>query len=316
MAVWFALPHQLKAKGVLGMNERNARCISAQNRRRFYPNADNKIRTKILAAEAGLPVPELYFSIRSVGEIKSVYRRLNSYQSFVIKPARGSGGEGVLVLTRTDDNQLANTHGEIIPEPIVRMHIANILHGLYSLGGKPDEAMVEYTINFDPCFADVTYKGVPDIRIIVFCGIPIMAMLRLPTSLSGGRANLHQGAIGVGIDLRTGITRGGVQRSSRVSHHPDSNNPIEGIQIPHWDEILNISAKCFEVSSLGYLGVDIALDADRGPLILELNARPGLAVQIANDIGLRNRVAIAEKYSKQKLPFDKRLEVIPLFFEE
>lgn len=309
----FALPHRLKAQGVLGMNERNARCISPNNRRRFYPNADNKIRTKVLAAAAGLPVPELYFAIRSVGEIKKIYRRLKSYDTFVIKPARGSGGEGVIVFTTTPEGEFANTNGKVLPEAEIRMHIANILHGLYSLGGESDEAMVEYTINFDPCFADVTYKGVPDIRIIVFCGIPILAMLRLPTSDSGGRANLHQGAIGVGIDLLTGITRGGVQGSSKVANHPDTNNPIAGIQIPHWQSILEISAKAYDVSKLGYLGVDIALDAKRGPLILELNARPGLAVQIANGIGLGKRVEIAEKYRGIELTIEQRLDIIETF---
>ncbi len=306
-------PWTLRKRGVLGMNERNARCIAANNKRKYYPNADDKIRTKRLALEAGLPVPELYFSVRHVGEIKTVYRRLKSYPSLVIKPARGSGGEGVIVLGQDEEGLLRNTHGEIITDTAIRVHLSNILHGLYSLGGEMDEAMVEYRIEFDPCFADITYKGVPDIRIIVFRGVPIMGMLRLPTKSSNGRANLHQGAIGVGVNLLTGITRGGVQGSAPSSIHPDTGNKITGVQIPYWDQILEISSKAHAVAKLGYLGVDIALDATRGPLILELNARPGLAVQIANGIGLRDRVALVEQQVKPIETMEDRLAIIKQF---
>jgi D-alanine-D-alanine ligase-like ATP-grasp enzyme len=38
---------------------------------------------------------------------------------------------------------------------------------------------------------------------------------------------------------------------------------------------------------MDYLGVDVVLDAQRGPVILEVNVRPGLAVQLANRMGLR-----------------------------
>ncbi|MRR31196.1 alpha-L-glutamate ligase-like protein, partial [bacterium] len=46
----------------------------------------------------------------------------------------------------------------------------------------------------------------------------------------------------------------------------------------------------FEMTGLGYLGVDLVIDRDRGPLLLELNARPGLAIQLANRHGLRTRL--------------------------
>jgi len=36
--------------------------------------------------------------------------------------------------------------------------------------------------------------GLPDIRIICFNMVPVIAMLRIPTELSDGKANLHSGA--------------------------------------------------------------------------------------------------------------------------
>jgi alpha-L-glutamate ligase-like protein len=173
-------------------------------------------------------------------------------------------------------------------------HISNILSGMYSLGGLPDTALIEQRVEFDPIFADVSYQGVPDVRTIVFRGVPVMAMIRLPTRMSDGKANLHQGAIGVGIDLITGKTFSGVWHEQIVEQHPDTGASIIDLQIPDWDEILKLTAQCYDLAGLGYTGVDIVLDRDHGPLMLEMNARPGLSIQIANRCGLLKRLEKAK----------------------
>jgi alpha-L-glutamate ligase-like protein len=154
--------------------------------------------------------------------------------------------------------------------------------------------MIETLVHFDPQFANLTYHGVPDIRVIVFKGYPVMAMTRLPTRMSHGKANLHQGAIGAGIDLATGLTFGGVSGNHLVEEHPDTGQRIEGFRVPYWSRIISMAAHCYEAVELGYLGVDIVLDRDLGPLILELNARPGLNIQLANRRGLRSRLEAIE----------------------
>jgi hypothetical protein len=59
--------------------------------------------------------------------------------------------------------------------------------------------------------------------------------------------------------------------------------------------MLELAARSYELTGLGYQGIDIVLDRDKGPLLLELNARPGLAIQIANQAGLGPRLnAITE----------------------
>ena len=179
--------------------------------------------------------------------------------------------------------------GDTISDHDVAYYLSNILSGMYSLASQPDVALVEYRVNFDPVFAKITYKGVPDIRVVVYRGVPAMAMLRLPTKESDGKANLHKGGIGAGVDIKTGITTTAVQHDKVVELHPDTNLPVSNLQIPNWDKILYISALSAELSHLGYLGVDIVLDENLGPLILELNARPGLAIQIANRMGFTNR---------------------------
>jgi alpha-L-glutamate ligase-like protein len=114
----------------------------------------------------------------------------------VVKPAQGSGGDGILVITgrsKRKRNMFRRSSGLLISEAEIQHHLSNIISGQYSLSGNPDKALIEYCVHFDPIFAEVSYQGVPDIRVIVYRGYPAMAMVRLPTRASDGKANLHQG---------------------------------------------------------------------------------------------------------------------------
>lgn len=282
----FCTPEELRSHGVLSMNRRNVEFIALLNKRKDYPKADNKLLTKELAQEHGVAAPRLYTTFEYAGELHAFTERTDDLESFVIKPARGSGGEGVLVIDGRDGDSYIRGKKERYSFYELRYHCAGILHGLYSLGGRPDMVIVEEKVTFDTIFEGLTVDGVPDIRLIVVKGIPIMAMLRLPTMASRGRANLHQGAVGVGVDIATGKTTTAVAGSQNIKHHPDTGKELCGLQLPHWERLLEIAAKCYDFSNLGYLGVDIVYDMSKGPLLLEINARPGLAIQIANRMGL------------------------------
>ncbi len=247
--------------------------------------------------EQGLEVPELISVARSMRQAAHIDELLRDNHEFVIKPANGSGGNGILVITDRKADYFVDSDGGLVQHADLEHHITNVIGGLYSLGGQPDSAMIESLVHFDPAFSKLTYHGVPDIRVIVYRGYPVMAMTRLPTRQSHGKANLHQGAIGVGIDIHTGVTIGGVSGNDLVSVHPDTGAAIEGFQIPHWSRMVSMAARCYEAVELGYLGVDIVLDRDLGPLILELNARPGLNIQIANRHGLCHRLDAVDEIS-------------------
>ncbi len=305
----FAVAKMLRHKGVLGLNERNADFIMRLNPRALYPRVDDKALTKKLALAAGMAVPDLYGVIAHQAEVKTFADIVRDYDSFVVKPAQGSGGDGILVITgrslrRRDCFRLSS--GVLITEEEIQHHISNIVGGQYSLSGNRDKALIEYCVHFDPTFAEVSYQGVPDIRVIVYRGYPTMAMVRLPTRSSDGKANLHQGAVGAGVDMRSGMTMTGVLDNLLVEEHPDTGVLIAGIVIPQWDFILESSARGYEVTGLGYLGVDMVIDNDLGPLILEMNARPGLNIQIANDTGLAHRIArIEEAYDASASPKER-----------
>lgn len=287
----FELPWvTLRKLGIMGLNERNADFILRYNERKNYPLVDNKRLTKLLAIEAGIQVPALYGMVEIIHEIEALNELLQLYEDFVVKPAHGTGGEGILIVTGRHNGKYRLVDGTVIDDAELGHHVANILGGMYSLGGLPDSALIEYRVKFNPIFEHISYQGIPDIRTLVFRGVPCMAMIRLPTRLSGGRANLHQGAIGVGIDMLTGLTCTGVWHESLVEHHPDTGSGLSGLAIPHWPEILDLTAECHDLVKLGFIGVDIVLDEDNGPMMLEINARPGLSIQLANRHGLLSRL--------------------------
>jgi alpha-L-glutamate ligase-like protein len=299
---------RMNESGVLGLNRRNGDYILKLNQRRFFPLVDDKVLCKSRLLERGLAVPELIAIASYMQQASHLEELIGENKEFVIKPAHGSGGDGILIIKDRKSDYFINSDGHLVQRGYLEHHLTNVISGLYSLGGQPDVAMFESLVHFDPAFSNLTYLGVPDIRVIVYRGYPVMAMARLPTRQSHGKANLHQGAIGVGVDIGSGVTVGGVWGNSAVSLHPDTGVEIAGFQVPHWSIIVSMAARCYEAVQLGYLGVDIVLDRDLGPLILELNARPGLNIQIANRSGLRTRLnAVDELRTLQTNP-DQRVE--------
>lgn len=286
---------RFERSGVLGINGRNVDYIMQCNPRPAYPLVDNKVFTKRLAEAHGIAVPALYHLVKYHGDLKNIRDTLRERRSFVVKPARGWGGGGILLVTDRSAESLVDQNGDLIPWPDFIHHLANILSGVYSLAGLEDQALIEELVHPDPVFAPITYEGIPDIRIIVYRGIPAMAMLRLPTLASNGKANLCRGAIGAGIEIGTGLTLTAVQNTRIISRHPDTGRPVSGVQVPYWEKMLQTAAVLGEIVGLGYIGVDLLIDRQRGPLLLELNARPGLSIQIANMCGLKKRLELIDR---------------------
>jgi alpha-L-glutamate ligase-like protein len=298
---------RLKELGILGMNRRNAACILDRNSRTLFPLVDDKLRMQDLCRRIHVPTPVVYGSIDYHSMLRRFPHNLGDHADFVIKPNQGSAGRGVLVLVGRDGKGYRRHNGERVRVDQVRQHLSDILSGMYSLGGRPDRAIFQQRVRLHPAFAAVAYQGIPDIRVIVYRNEPAMAMLRLPTKASNGRANLHQGGIGAGIDLASGFTHHAVQRNRMVECHPDTGMPVIGMRVPYWPRVLEMARRVACAVGLGYLGVDIVIDEVDGPMLLEANARPGLAIQIANGRGLLPRLeaidALCDKPSEPTMNF-------------
>ena len=313
MFAWFknfCKPSELKASGVLGMNARNYKIIAQNNSRRLYPLVDDKVQTKKLAAQAGINTPQLIGVIEYQHQVKDFVNLISGHRQFVIKPAHGSGGKGVLVIKQWGNGEFITASNKVLSFQDVYKHISNTLSGLFSLGGQYDVALIEEMVHFSNMFKNFSYQGVPDVRIIVYKGYPAMSMMRLATAESGGRANLHQGAVGVGLDITTGKTLNAVMHNLPITKHPDTGADLKTLVVPDWREHLLIGAKSFEMTGLGYLGADIVMDENSGPMMLELNARPGLAIQIANGNGLINAIKKIDKTYPQNLTAEERVDFI------
>lgn len=279
-----------KSEGILGMNARNLEYVRPCNRRGAIHLANNKIRSKEVLSATGIPVPRIYGIVKNRRELE-IFKWANLPKSFVLKPNHGRGGEGIkIIYGQKKDLRWISTEGESVTIMELQDHIMNIFDGFYSLSGVPDIAFFEERIKLSKTFKPYAYKGIPDIRVIVYNKVPVMAMLRLPTKESGGKANLHLGGIGAGIDIATGITTHAIIRDKKIEKTSDTKLALSGIRIPYWRSILEIAIKCQTVSKLGYAGVDVAIDKERGPVVLEINARPGLSIQNANLAFLKYRL--------------------------
>ena len=307
-------PRKLREQGVLGMNSRNIDYIGRSNNRSRFPLVDNKLKTKKIAEQHGLSVPALFGVVSIQREVQTLGKLIAGIEKFVIKPAQGSGGKGILVITERRGEDFIKSTGATLDYRDLKRHTSNILSGLYSLGGRPDVAMIEDMIDFDPVLSNFSHEGVPDIRVIVYRGFPVMVMMRCSAHSSDGKANLHQGAVGVGIDIVTGHSLYAIQKNQKVEVHPDTGFRFDELEIPYWESILKLAAGCFEMTGLGYFGADIVLDRKNGPMILELNARPGLAIQMANQAGLKKRLKMVDELRPVERPVEERIRLAKQMF--
>ena len=284
----------MKLSSILGLNSRSA--IFGNGSSRGKRIARSKILTKRILKRAGVPTPKLYKVFRTDYDISNFdWRKISS--SFALKPSKSSYGDGIIIIRKKSKDLRAwvTTQRKKIYKEDLDLHVLDILEGAYSIGNVPDIAFCEEYIARHKIFKRYAYRGTPDVRVLVFNSVPVMAMLRIPTHESEGRANLHKGAIGVGIDIETGITTHAISHGLHIDHKP--GNPkvkFSGIKIPNWNHILEIAVTASRALDLDLCGVDVVLHPERGPLVLELNSQPGLQIQLANMAGLKKRLERVE----------------------
>lgn len=300
----------MKTSHILGLNARTQLFSYPFNKAIGRSVAASKIKTKLRLRKAGIPVPEIYVKFGGPKKLlKFNWDKLPD--AFALKPSKGLGGEGIIVVKKrakadlsskrkflhifkrkqdNSKNAWITTQKKKVTEEDLKLHVMDILEGAYSIGSVPDVAFIEEYVGRHKSLRKFSFRGTPDVRVIVYNQVPVMAMLRLPTKESGGRANLHQGAIGVGIDIATGVTTKAYWHGKYIKRKPGSKKKLHGIKIPQWESILTTAVRAGNAADLGYYGADVVMHPEKGPMILELNYQPGLSIQLANGAGLRKRL--------------------------
>ncbi len=278
------------SKTVLGMNARNFLYIRPYNKPSAKRIADDKLKTKEVLTRHNIPTPKLFASFKTRADVRNFIWRKLPETGFAVKPSRGYGGSGILAFKNWKFGKGTTINNEVFDVKKLESHIFDIIDGAFSLQYLPDVAFIEDIVNQHSFFKKIAPVGLADIRIIVFKQVPIMAMIRIPTEESDGKANIHLGALAAGIDISTGITTSATDNSRLIYKFPFTKRKIAGIKLPDWDNVLLLASRAQNAIKLGFAGVDIVIDAKKGPLILELNARPGLQIQNANLKSLRTRL--------------------------
>jgi alpha-L-glutamate ligase-like protein len=301
------------SKSVLGMNARNFLYIRPNNKPSAKRRADDKLETKKMLLAHQITTPSLLATFYNREDVRNFDWELPA-EGFALKPARGYGGSGILAFKKWNGQTGITVNEEIYTRKQLIAHIFDILDGAFSLQYLPDKAFIEKLITPHPFFKKFAPVGLADIRVIVFRNIPVMAMIRIPTQESKGKANLQQGAIAAGIDIRTGITTHALYHTDLIKRIPDTKIKASGIKLPDWDKLLLLAARTQEASRLGFAGVDLVIDAKKGPMVLEVNTRPGLKIQNANLASLRTRL---ERIEGMDVPTPERgVEVAKSLFAE
>jgi len=268
----------------MGLNARE-KYIKKLNNRDSFKLANDKIYSREILEQFEIRVPKILGLLERRKDLLEFDFKILP-KEFVIKPSHGSKGNGILVLKHYKDDVYQKVDRSFVKEKELRKHIISIIDGIFSLEKTFDTAIIEERIKPHPCFSTLDNVGLPDIRVIVVNMIPVMAMLRIPTKKSEGKANLHQGACAFGLDLKTGKIIHGISEGKTLT----LTSKMREFELPFFDTILDYAVRSQEASGIGYLGVDITIDQDKGPLVIELNAQPGLEIQNANLASLRQRI--------------------------
>ena len=276
-----------RANQILGMNARNLEYVSRHNSHANKKFADDKVFTKNFLSSRGIGVAKLFHVVKNHTQLTPEFIDALP-EKFVLKPNQGFGGGGIYVFIKKRGRKWITPSGEKFDYDAIYRHCIEILEGKYSISGVRDTVIFEEVLVAHPSFRRLTEVGLPDVRVIVFNRVPVLAMLRVPTEESDGKANMELGAYGMGIALATGKTTGAAYHSQFLKKLPNGE-PSVGFEVPFWDDILLSAARIQHMTGIGFLGCDFVVTSS-GVKVLEVNARPGLKIQVANKVPLKPRL--------------------------
>jgi hypothetical protein len=299
---------------ILGMNKRNNTYITEFNPKKGIRLANNKIQTKKFLTQRGIPVPQTIAHIKTRQERLYFDFSKITHTTFVIKPNKWSKGSGIFIIkemrlrkdyqptqqvqetgekTFWDRFNIFNQNFDAVYDSWYEFFVGStwiseqnlkekclwIFDGSYSSNNKSDTILLEDRLLPGIGFTEFCEYGLADMRVIIFNLVPMIAMLRMPTKESWGKANLAQGGIWLGLDIITWKINSLYRKwKSYTSEFPPEWQHFKGKTIPYRKEIIQYSANAQYFVNIGYLGMDWVI-TQKWPKLLEINARSWLEIQ-------------------------------------
>ncbi|WP_165870280.1 sugar-transfer associated ATP-grasp domain-containing protein [Albibacterium bauzanense] len=199
---------------------------------------------------------------------------LKKSNKYVLKPLQGGNTTGILFLSLT--NEALILQGKPIDQDILK----STINGLNEYG-------IFKFYEQHKLFAKIYPGSINTIRLVTLYDFeqkkPFIhaSILRMGWSRSAPFHNFQKRGLVSLIDNETGLLsickrKDENGRITHQSNHPDTNQVIEGMVIPFWEDIKGTILAYLEKNPfLDYVGWDI-LVTDEGFLVIEANHNPGL----------------------------------------
>ena len=134
------------SNSILGINARNLKYVRENNPKEVRALADNKLKTKRILHNAKIPVMETFAVIRNDKTLRNFNWEILP-RSFVLKPNRGFGGNGMIILfgekkrkSLEEERAWIGADGQLHTVSSLSSHIMNILEGNYSKNEGGEES--------------------------------------------------------------------------------------------------------------------------------------------------------------------------------
>ncbi|MDO8269190.1 MAG: sugar-transfer associated ATP-grasp domain-containing protein, partial [Candidatus Levybacteria bacterium] len=120
------------SRHILGMNARNFLYIRRYNSAEAKKIADDKLEMKNVLIQNGIKTPTLYSIFYDRDSLKNYDWSALPERGFVIKPARGYAGAGILPIRKWENGIGTTANGQTYTIKQLESHILDILEGAYS----------------------------------------------------------------------------------------------------------------------------------------------------------------------------------------
>ncbi len=254
----------------------------------FAESLNNKIVFSRIVASYGCRVPEYHAVIRD-GRMTPVGDRYDfrapedvidaclSGDSFIVKPASGGRGYGVMALTSEGDG-IALNYRQVEPG-LVRGALSSLREGTVL-------ELVRHRAFAHEIFPEATNS----MRVLTMWDMArkepfiVYAAHRFGRPESSPTDNYSRGGVISLVDLETGALGPAYSDHGRAEpvwyeSHPDTGTRIEGVVIEDWRRFVErLLQLCREMSFIPYIGWDIVL-TDDGFCVLEGNNYPDVTFQ-------------------------------------